>query len=51
MNIVIDGLVGHDINLIHPSDIGAIEVYRAGQPAPVQYDNRCGVIVIWSRRG
>ena len=49
-NIVIDGMSGQDINLIHPSSIGAMEIYRAGQPAPVQYDRGCGVIVIWSRR-
>ena len=50
VNIVIDGVQGQDINLIHPSSIGAIEVYRAGQPAPLQYDSRCGVIVVWSKR-
>src|SRR5215211_4594688 len=48
--IMIDGMSGQDINLIHPSSIGAMEIYRAGQPAPVQYDRGCGVIVIWSRR-
>jgi hypothetical protein len=48
-NIVIDGMPDQEINLIHPSSIGAMEVYRAGQPAPVQYDRGCGVIVIWSR--
>jgi hypothetical protein len=50
VNIVIDGMQGQDINLIHPSSIGAMEIYRVGQPAPVQYDSRCGLIVIWSRR-
>jgi hypothetical protein len=50
-NVVIDGMPNQDINLIHPSDIGAVESYRAGQPAPPQYGlNRCGVIVIWSKR-
>jgi hypothetical protein len=49
--VVIDGMPNQDINLIHPSDIGAIESYRAGAPAPPQYGlNRCGVIVIWSKR-
>lgn len=47
---MIDGMQHQDINLIHPTSIGAIEIYRAGQPAPVQYDSRCGVIVIWSKR-
>jgi hypothetical protein len=49
-NVVIDGLPNQEINLIHPSSVGAIEAYRAGQPAPVQYDRGCGVIVIWSKR-
>jgi iron complex outermembrane receptor protein len=50
VNIVIDGMPGQDINLLHPSSIGAMEIYRAGQPAPVQYDRGCGVIVIWTKR-
>jgi hypothetical protein len=29
-----------------------MEIYRAGEPAPLQYSQgNCGVIVIWSRRG
>jgi len=48
-NIVIDGMPNQEINLIHPSNIGAMEIYRAGQPGPVQYDQGCGVIVIWSK--
>ncbi len=51
VNVVIDRMPWQDINLIHPSSIGAMEVYRAGQPAPPQYDSRCGVIVVWSKRG
>ena len=50
VNIVIDGMPYQDINLIHPGSIGSLEVYRPGQPAPVQYDSRCGVIVVWSKR-
>lgn len=48
-NIVIDGMPDQEINLIHPSSIGAMEIYRAGQPAPPQYDRGCGAIVIWSK--
>jgi len=51
VNVVIDGIPYRDINLIHPSSIGAMEVHRAGRPAPVQYDNRCGGVGHWSRRG
>lgn len=49
-NVVIDGMPDQEINLIHPSSIGAMEAYRAGQPGPVQYDRGCGAIVIWSKR-
>ena len=52
VNIVIDGMQHQEINLINPNDIGAMEIYRPGQPAPVQYLlGSCGVIVIWSKRG
>ena len=49
-NVVIDGMEHQEINLINPYDIGAMEIYRPGDPAPAQYRSRCGVIVIWSRR-
>jgi hypothetical protein len=50
-NVVIDGMAGQEINLISPFDIGAMEIYRPGEPAPVQYSRgNCGVIVIWSKR-
>jgi hypothetical protein len=50
-NIVIDGMPNQEINLISPFDIGAMEIYRPGEPAPVQYSRgSCGVIVIWSKR-
>jgi len=48
-NIVIDGMPNQEINLIRPGNIGAMEVYRAGQPGPVQYDRGCGAILIWSK--
>ena len=51
-NIVIDGMPHQEINLISPFDIGAMEIYRPGEPAPAQYsEGSCGVIVIWSKRG
>jgi hypothetical protein len=50
VNIVMDGIEHQEINLIHPSNVGAIEAYPAGGPTPPQYDGRCGVIVIWSKR-
>lgn len=47
----IDGMPYQDINLIHPDSSGAMEVHRAGRPAPVQYDSRCGGVGLRSRRG
>lgn len=42
------------VNLLTPSEILAIEVYRGPAETPGQYidsNSRCGVILIWSRRG
>jgi hypothetical protein len=39
-----------EINLINPANIGAMEVYREGEPTPPQYFSRCGAIVIWTKR-
>jgi hypothetical protein len=50
-NIVIDGMPHQEINLISPSDVGALEIYRPDEPGPLQYNEGCGVIVIWSKRG
>jgi hypothetical protein len=49
-NIVIDGMQHQEINLINPANIGAMEVYREGEPTPPQYFSRCGAIVIWTKR-
>jgi len=41
-------------NLVHPMDVVAIEVYRGPAETPGQYidsNSRCGVILIWTRRG
>ena len=50
VNVVIDGIHWQDINLVSVGDIGAIEAYRQGQPAPMTYDHGCGAIVIWTKR-
>ena len=49
-NIVIDGIQHQDINLISPSDVGALEAYPGQAGAPVQYDASCGVVVLWTKR-
>jgi len=50
VNVVIDRMQHLEINLVKASDVGAIELYSAGWPAPAEYDARCGVIVIWTKR-
>jgi hypothetical protein len=49
-NIVIDGMQHQEINLLVPSDIGAMEAYPSPSGAPMQYDASCGVIVLWTKR-
>lgn len=49
-NIVINGMQHQEINLLDPTNIGAIEAYPGPAGAPMQYDNFCGVIVIWMKR-
>jgi len=42
------------VNLVHPADVAAVEVYRGPAETPGQYidsNSRCGVILIWTRRG
>ena len=56
--IIIDGVIVQTdkpptIDEVHPGEVGAIEVYRAGEEtmAPVEYHiGKCGGIVIWTRR-
>jgi len=43
-------------NIVHPSSIAGIEVYRSGAQVPVRFggtsiQTRCGVIVIWTKAG
>jgi len=42
------------VNLIHPTNIQAIEIFQGPSSTPGQYLDsraRCGVILIWTRRG
>jgi hypothetical protein len=43
-------------DVVDPRDIEAIEVYRSGADVPAQFGGmgpftRCGVVVVWTRRG
>ena len=49
-NVVIDGFQHQDINLVQPDEIGMIEIYKGPAGAPVEYDNACGVVMIWTKR-
>jgi hypothetical protein len=49
-NIVIDNFQNQDLNLIRPSDIGAMEVYNDAAGGPPGANRGCGVIVIWTKR-
>ena len=48
--VVIDGSENRSINEVSAFDIGAMEFYRQGEPAPMLYDRGCGAIVIWTKR-
>lgn len=59
VNIIIDGVivrserteVAVSIDDVHPSEIGAIEAYRPGDPGtPMGYDRGCGAIAIWTKK-
>jgi len=42
------------INMIHPSNVLAVEVYKGPAETPGQYidsNSRCGVVLVWTRRG
>lgn len=44
----------YNLNLVHPSDVAAVEVYRSALETPAEFldtDSRCGAVVVWTRRG
>jgi hypothetical protein len=57
VNVVIDGVnvltsdrSAVSVDDVQPTEIGAIEAYRAGEIAPETYDRGCGAVVIWTKR-
>ena len=54
LSVYVDGLLERldpNLDLVPPEQLAAIEVY-VGINAPAQYAvNRCGVILLWTRRG
>ncbi|HUG39742.1 MAG TPA: TonB-dependent receptor [Longimicrobiales bacterium] len=55
--VVLDGTrlaTAGDVNLVHPENVAAIELYPSGNGAPPQFGGLgapCGVIMIWTKRG
>ena len=49
-NVVINGFEGQSINDVNPRNVGAIAIGRGFGTGPIQYDTRCGVIEIWTKR-
>ena len=49
-NVVINGIQHQDINLVDPSNVGAVEAYPSRAGSPPQYDADCGTILIWTKR-
>ncbi len=42
------------LNMVHPADIAAIEIYRGPAEIPGEFldsDARCGIILVWTKRG
>lgn len=48
-NVVIDGAQGQSINDVSASQVAAVESYPRGG-GPPQYQQPCGVLVIWTKR-
>jgi hypothetical protein len=49
-NVVVNGVEGQLINDVNPRNVGAIAISRRFGSGPLQYDTRCGVIEIWTKR-
>jgi hypothetical protein len=48
-NVVIDGVQDQRINDVSASQVAAVESYPRGG-GPLQYQQPCGVLVIWTKR-
>jgi hypothetical protein len=49
-NVVVNGVEGQPVNDVNPRNVGAIAISRGFGSGPLQYDTRCGVIEIWTKR-
>jgi hypothetical protein len=42
------------LNLVHPADVTALEIYRGPAEIPGEFlasDSQCGIILVWTKRG
>ena len=49
-NVVVNGAERQWINDVNPRNVGAIAIGRGSGMGPLQYDTRCGLIEIWTKR-
>lgn len=49
-NILIDGSENRSIKEVKAIEIGAMEFYRQGEPAPELYDGGRSAVVFWTKR-
>jgi hypothetical protein len=49
-NVVVNGVEHQPINDVNPRNVGAIAIGSRYGMGPLQYDTRCGVIEIWTKR-
>lgn len=49
-NVVVNGVEHQPINDVNPRNVGAIALGGGFGTGPIQYDTRCGLIEIWTKR-
>jgi hypothetical protein len=49
-NVVINGVERQSINDVNPRNVGAMALRGGFGSGPIQYDTRCGLIEIWTKR-
>lgn len=49
--LIVDGLrMETTVDIVRPWEVRAIEVYRGSSEVPVEFNDPCGAIVIWTKR-
>jgi hypothetical protein len=50
VNVVVNGVEHQPINDVNPRRVGAMAIGRGTGSGPIEYDTRCGLIEIWTKR-